>query len=134
MNETPWLSRLLATGALLEIPVGIGLLIMPSALSSLLLGELLSGAALVVARLAGGGLLALGIACWIARSSPIDRAAVGVAGALLIYNLVACATLVLALPALASRTLPLGAAVLHGLLAVGLLAALVASGRQRGTA
>lgn len=131
MNENSWLSRLLGIGAVLEIPVGLGLLAIPSPLVSLLLGAPLSGTALVVARLAGGGLLALGIACWFARSTPTTRAGLGVAGALLTYNIVACVTLALAPPGPGSRTLSLGAAVLHGLLAAGLLGALVVRDRQR---
>jgi hypothetical protein len=132
MNGTKWLSRLLGIGAVLEIPVGLGLLAMPSPLVALLLGAPLSGAGLVVARLAGGGLFALGIACWFARSTPTLRASLGVAGALLSYNIIACVTLVLAPPGPASRALSLGAAVLHGLLAAGLLAALVVRDRQPG--
>jgi hypothetical protein len=105
---------------------------MPSPLVALLLGAPLSGAGLVVARLAGGGLFALGIACWFARSTPTLRASLGVAGALLSYNIIACVTLVLAPPSPDSRALSLGAAVLHGLLAAGLLAALVVRDRQPG--
>lgn len=131
-NKTRWLSRLLGIGAVLEIPVGLALLAIPSPLVSLLLGAPLSAAGLVVARLAGGGLFALGIACWFARSTPTVRASLGVAGALLSYNIVACATLVLALPGPGNRTLLLTAAVLHGLLAAGLLGALAVR-RQRGT-
>ncbi len=132
MNTTRWLSRLLAIGAVLEIPVGLGLLVAPSPLASLLLAAPLTGAGLVVARLAGGGLLGLGIACWFARSTPTTQAGLGVAGALLIYNVVACVTLALALPEPGSRALTLGAAVLHGLLAVGLLGALAMNTRQSG--
>ena len=130
MNETKWLSRLLGIGAVLETPVGFGLLLFPSSLATLLLGAPLSGAGLVVARLAGGGLLGLGIACWVARSTPIVRAGLGVAGALLTYNVVACVTLVLALAGPGSRPLLLGAAILHGLLSLGLLGALVARAAQ----
>lgn len=130
MNETTWLSRLLVIGAVLEIPAGVGLLVVPSSLASLLLGEPLAGAGQVVARLAGGGLLALGTACWFARPTPITRAGLGVASGLLIYNIVACVTLVLALTGSGSRALLLGAAVLHGVLAVALLAAL--AGRRHG--
>jgi hypothetical protein len=129
MNETKWLSRLLGTGAVLEIPVGLGLLVFPSPLASLLLGAPLFGGGVVVARLAGGALLALGIACWFARPTPIARTGLGVAGALLTYNIVACITLVLASLDAGSRALLLGVAVLHGLLAAGLLVALV--GRDR---
>jgi hypothetical protein len=75
--------------------------------------------------------LALGIASWFARSTPTSRAGLGVAGALLIYNIVACVTLVLPPPGAGSSALSLGAAVLHGLLAAGLLGALVVHGRGR---
>lgn len=131
-SESRWLPRLLAIGAVLEIPVGLGLLAIPSPLSSLLLGEPLSGAGLIVARLAGGGLLALGIACWFARSTPIGPAGLGVAAALLTYNIVACVTLFLAAPSPGGRALSLGAALLHGALAIGLTVALVTRGRQSG--
>jgi hypothetical protein len=129
MNQSKWLSRFLAIGAVLEIPVGLGLLAAPSPIASLLLGAPLSGAGLVVARLAGGGLLGLGIACWLARSTPTVPAGLGVASALLTYNIVACVTLVLALSGPGNQALLLGAAVLHGLLAAGLLGALFSRDR-----
>jgi hypothetical protein len=131
VNRSMWLSRLLGLGALLEIPVGLALLIVPSQLVSLLLGASLSVAGLVVARLAGGGLLALGIACWFARSTPTAKAGLGVSAALLIYNIVACVTLILAPPGAGERPLLLATAVLHGLVAAGLLGALVMRDRQR---
>lgn len=124
MKQTNWLSRLLGIGAILEAPVGLGLLIVPSAITSLLLGTPLSGTGVVVARLAGGALLSLGVACWFARSTPIARAGVGVAGALLIYNVVACVTLALVPPDPGGRALLLSAVVLHGLFAAALLGAL----------
>ena len=81
------------------------------------------------ARIAGGGLLSLGIACWWARHTPSSPASRGVAWAFLTYNVVACCTLAWAGPALASGGLPaLGAAVLHGVLGAALLAALLARG------
>lgn len=132
MNTTKWLSRLLEIGAVLEIPVGLGLLAAPSPLATLLLGAPLSGSGLVVARLAGGALAGLGIACWFARSTPTAQAGLGVAGALLTYNAVACIALALAPLGPGNRALALGAAVLHGLLAVGLLSALLMRDRQRG--
>jgi hypothetical protein len=132
MNETKWLSRLLGIGAVLEAPLGLGLLAIPSAIASLLLGSPLSGTGLVVARIAGGALLGLGLACWFARSAPIARAGLGVAGALLIYNIVACVALAQVPPGPGSRALPLGAALLHGLMAVALSAALALRARRRG--
>ena len=134
MNATKWLSRLIGIGAVLEVPTGSGLLAVPSSISTLLLGAPLSGTGLVVARIAGGGLLALGIACWFARSTPISWAGLGVAGAFLTYNVVVCVTLFTALAGPGSNALLLSVAVLHGLLGAGLLIALVACARQRVTA
>lgn len=132
MNASQWVSRLLGIGALLEVPVGLALIAIPSPLASLLLGAPLSGSGLVVARLAGGGLLALGIACWFARTTPTTQAGLGVAGAFLIYNIVACITLVLASASPGSHALSVGAAALHGVLAAGLLATLIIDQRKRG--
>lgn len=125
MKESAWLSRLLVIGAALEVPVGLGLLVAPSALFSLLLGAPLDAAGLVVARLAGGGLLALGMACWFARDTPFVPAGVGIGVALLAYNVIASAVLAFARPAPLPSPLQLGAAVLHGALAIGLLVALL---------
>jgi hypothetical protein len=132
MNQTHWLSRLLVIGAALEAPVGLGLLIAPSALALLLLGAPLADAGLVVARLAGGGLLALGMACWFARATPSAPAGLGVAGAFLVYNVAASVVLALARPAPTTSPLQLGAAVLHGFLAIGLSVALLGHQRRSG--
>ena len=50
--------------AIAEMATGAALLIVPSLVGRLLLGEELSGIALAVARVAGIALIALGIACW----------------------------------------------------------------------
>ena len=47
-----------------EIATGLALLVVPSLVGQLLLGEGLAGVALPVARVAGIALIALGIACW----------------------------------------------------------------------
>jgi hypothetical protein len=122
MNKSIWLVRILLLGAVLEIPIALGLLAAPSAMSRLLLQEPLSGAALVVARIAGGGLLALGISCWCARAAPASPAGLGVARALFVYNGIACVVLALGAPPLPGGALALGAAIIHGVLAVGLVA------------
>jgi hypothetical protein len=133
MNQTVWLARILSTGGVLESGVGLMLLVDPSLLASLLLRSPLERAGLVVARIGGGGVLALGIACWCARKTPHTPAGLGVSRAFLAYNLVACVTLALARPALASGGLPaLGASVLHGVLAAALLVVLF--GRRRSSA
>jgi hypothetical protein len=47
-----------------EALVGLALLIAPSLVSQLLLGEQLAGTAAPIARVAGIALIALGVACW----------------------------------------------------------------------
>jgi hypothetical protein len=114
----------------LEAGAGLALLVAPSVAASILLGSSLEMPGVVIARLGGGGLLALGIACWLARHTPTAPASLGVAWGFLTYNLVACVTLAWAGVALGRDALPaLGASVLHGVLAAALLAALL--GRRR---
>lgn len=125
MNGTIWLTRLLALGGILETGMGLGLLVAPSAVADLLLRSPLSGPGVVVGRIAGGGLLALGIACWRARAAPLSPAGVGVAWGFLAYNLVACVVLTRAgVAPECGGPLPLAAAGLHGALGAALLAAL----------
>ena len=131
MNKSVWIARILSLGGVLEAVVGLGLLVAPSALSSFLLRSPLVDPGVVIARVGGGGLVALGIACWGARKTPWASASLGVAWGFLAYNVVACATLAWAGPAVANGGLPaLGVAVLHGILAVGLLGALLGRGRS----
>src|SRR5260370_4791684 len=47
-----------------EAVTGLALLIVPSLVGQLLLGEQLTGVAIAVARVTGIALIALGIACW----------------------------------------------------------------------
>jgi hypothetical protein len=85
---------LLIVTAGLEAAIGVGLLGMPSRVASLLLGALLdTPAALVVARVTGAALLALGVACWLARNDEKSRAAAGVVTAMLLYNVSAVTVL-----------------------------------------
>jgi hypothetical protein len=56
--------RLLALAAVGEIATGLALLVVPSLVGRLLLGEQLAGVAIPVARVAGIALIGLGIACW----------------------------------------------------------------------
>lgn len=124
MTTSAVLGRILTAGAVLEAAVGLGLLVAPSTLAELLLRAPLDGFGLALARVGGGGLLALGIACWFARGTPSTAAGMGVARAFLAYNVVACGVLIQAYPPLPGGLAALSAAVLHGLLAVALLAAL----------
>ena len=54
----------LTFAAVAEVATGLGLLIVPSLVGQLLLGEQFTGVAIPVARVAGIALIALGIACW----------------------------------------------------------------------
>ena len=56
--------RVLIFAALGEAGTGLALLIVPSLVGRLLLGEELTGIAIPVARVAGIALIALGVACW----------------------------------------------------------------------
>jgi hypothetical protein len=58
------MKKALVFAAVAEITTGLALLIVPSLVGQLLLGEQLTGIAIPVARVAGIGLMALGIACW----------------------------------------------------------------------
>lgn len=126
MTTSVLLGRMLAVGAVIEAVAGLGLLLAPSMLAELLLRDSLAGAGPIIARLGGGGVLALAIACWYARRTPSTTAGVGVARAFLVYNLVACGVLIAAYPPLPSGLVSLSLGVLHGLLAIALLPALFA--------
>ena len=90
------MNRLLAISGVFEAATGFGLLAAPSFVVSLLLGEPLVGSATpALARVLGGALLALGAACWLARTDVHSRAAMGVVGAMIVYNVLATAVLLL---------------------------------------
>jgi hypothetical protein len=58
------MKKALFLAAISEAATGLGLLIVPSLVGRLLLGEELTGAAIPVARVLGIALTALSIACW----------------------------------------------------------------------
>ena len=58
------MKNVLTFAAVGEAATGLALLIVPSLVGQLLLGEGLTGVAVPVARVAGIALIALGIACW----------------------------------------------------------------------
>lgn len=58
------MKKVLIFTAVAEAATGLALLIVPSLVGQLLLGEELAGVAVSVARVAGIALIALGIACW----------------------------------------------------------------------
>ena len=133
MNKPVWLARLLGIGGVLETVTGLGLLLDPAGGAMAFFGSSMEGAGVAIGRIGGGGLLSLGIACWVARKTPISPASIGVAWAYLAYNVVACVTLAWASVALGGGSLPaLGGAVLHGVLGAALLGALL--GRSHASA
>ena len=58
------MKKVLIFAAVAEAATGLALLIAPSLVGQLLLGEQLTGIAIPVARVAGIALIALGVACW----------------------------------------------------------------------
>jgi hypothetical protein len=89
------MEKLLTTTAVAEAATGLAMLTSPSLVASLILGSPLDTAvALAVARVAGVALLALGVACWLARHDGRTRAARGLVGAMVLYNAGICAVLV----------------------------------------
>jgi hypothetical protein len=78
----------LTVTAVVEAATGLGILALPSVVSSLILGSPLDMAVgLVFARVAGVSLLALGVTCWLARHDAGARAVRGLVGAMALYNL-----------------------------------------------
>ena len=78
---------LLVIASTLEAVTGVGLIIAPTMVRSLL-GTDISGAALAIARMAGFGLLLLGVACWPRVEANLLRLL-----AMFIYNVLATFTL-----------------------------------------
>jgi hypothetical protein len=73
--------NLLTLTAVIEMGAGLALVVWPSLSVMLLLGSSLDTyAALTVGRVAGAALLALGVACWLARRDWPSRAATGLVG------------------------------------------------------
>ena len=73
---------------LAETAAGLALLFVPNIVLVLLLG--LTSAAtetLLVGRVAGSALLAIGVACWLARNDARTPTQAGLLGGILIYNL-----------------------------------------------
>jgi hypothetical protein len=81
---------LLSVAAGIEAATGLALIVIPQAVSSLLLGANLVGAGIAVGRVAGVALLSLGLVCWMSRQQPGKTAALP---AMLTYNLLVTAYL-----------------------------------------
>ena len=122
---------LLIVVAVIELAAGIALLIAPSVVAGLLLGATLDyPAAIVVGRVAGAALLAIGLICWLQREIGRGAAQTGLLVGLLVYN--AAVSIVLAYTAQVDGTRAIGlwpAVVLHSLLAIWCVASLLRAPR-----
>jgi len=90
------MKRFLTLTAIIEAATGLALIAVPAIIVRLLLGTEISGASIPLGRVAGAALLALGVACWLARDDTQSRAARGLVVAMLMYNIVATAVLAFA--------------------------------------
>jgi hypothetical protein len=91
------MSRLLKLTALIEAATGVALMVVPSVVVRLLLGSPLdTSAAVILGRVAGVALFALGVACRLARDDAQSRAARGLVAAMLLYNVATVAVLAFA--------------------------------------
>ncbi len=90
------MKRFLTLTAIIEAAMGLALIAVPAIVVRLLLGAEISGASMPLGRVAGAALLALGVACWLARDDTQSRAARGLVVAMLMYNIVATAVLAFA--------------------------------------
>ncbi len=113
------MKRFLTLTGIIEAATGLALIAVPAIVVRLLLGTEISGASIPLGRVAGAALLALGVACWLARDDPQSRAARGLVVAMLMYNLVATAVLAFAGIGLGLHGIVLWpAVVLHAVMAI----------------
>jgi len=84
---------LLTLTAAIEAATGLALLVAPAFVVQVLLGDGIKGAAIPLGRVAGVVLLALGVACWLAREDRQGRTARGVVAAMSLYNIGATSVL-----------------------------------------
>ena len=113
------MNKLLSLTAIIEAATGLALIAVPAIVVRLLLGAEISGASIPLGRVAGAALLALGVACWLARGDTQSRAARGLVVAMLMYNIAATAVLAFAGIGLGLRGVALWpAVVLHAVMAI----------------
>jgi|SRR5208282_3605571 len=84
---------LLALTAVGEAVTGLALLTYPPIVVRLLFGAEIAGVGVVMSRVAGAALLAIGVACWLARNDPGRATQPGLLIGVLIYDLAAAALL-----------------------------------------
>jgi hypothetical protein len=128
------ITTLCGATAVIELGAGLALLCFPSTAAALLIGTPLeASAALTVARVGGAGLLALGVACWLARTDAQSVASRGLVIAMVVYNV--GAVLVLGASGISSKQVGIllwPAVVLHGVMTVWCIASLVSAKSMTG--
>ena len=125
------MKRFLTLTAIIEAATGLALIAVPAIVVRLLLGAEISGASIPLGRVAGAALLALGVACWMARDDTQSRAARGLVAAMLVYNVATVVLLAFAGISLRLHGVALWlAVVLHAAMAVWCLACLRCSPRN----
>ncbi len=113
------MKRFLTLTAIIEAATGLALIAVPAIVVRLLLGAEISGASIPLGRVAGAALLALGVACWLARDDTQSRATRGLVVAMLMYNIAATAVLAFAGIGLGLHGVALWpAVVLHAVMAI----------------
>jgi hypothetical protein len=124
--------QLLSVTGAAETATGLVLAVASSLLVELLLGAVPGTAAgITVSRVAGVAILALGVACWLARQDAAGRAARGLIAAMLVYNAAVAAILVLVWTNQGLSGVALWPVVLaHAVLAVWCVVALSAREKQ----
>jgi len=124
------LRLLLTLAGGLEILTGLAALISPATLVSLLLGSPLDSIGVVLTRLFGAGVFALGLACVKSRHDVASPAGLAVSLGMTSYNLLAAVVIIWAAVGLSLGGLLLWAAGIgHAVLGVLLLSALVGTSR-----
>ena len=120
------MKTLLTVTALIEVGASLALVCCPSATVTLLLGSRLdTPVAVTLGRLAGVALLALGVACWLAKYDGQSVAARGLVSGMVLYNL--GAVVILGLAGIRSDSAGVGlwaAVVLHVAMTVWCVASL----------
>jgi len=77
---------LLVVKSVVELLAGLALFAAPSVVVSLVIGPLTEPVGVIFVRIAGVALIALGIACWLARNESQNRTTIGLIWALLFYD------------------------------------------------
>jgi hypothetical protein len=123
------MKHLLTATTALEVGAGLALLTAPA----LVFGPAIdTPTGSTVARVAGAALLAIGVACWLARHDGQSHAARGIVGGLVIYNAFVVAVLVYAGTALGLSSGGLWpAAAIHAVMAAWCVTSLRSSRTKR---